>query len=377
MSTRQEVAIESNPHALSPNLDQVGPGISPASEDRHTESFGAAAHDPDHRAQRGVEGARSAPLDLIEEHLTDKSGGLQFRPGLQSGRLVKNWLFPVDWTGPKDGGTPVLKVQRFESGGYEASVRMLDLKKIGNAMEFGGCRGKREEPSAASAEGLRKSAGRAKRKLRYLVKNMCATHLLTLTRRETETSDYWTPEQWSAGWDRLRRMLVKLIGEFPYVAVLERHEKGNYHLHIAWLGRVNLNVVRPAWWACVGGRGAGNVDAQYIRVAAGRSRADRVARYISKYVTKNVDVDCRFNKKRYWGSRQSLPEVRRYVLDCDRKGMLSMAADVLGIDNLLQFMRTEVNRKMVFSGNLFLFPDDSGFWLNFIPGEHSGAPPPF
>ena len=377
MSTRLEVAIESNHQALSPNLDQVGPGISPASEDRHTESFGAAAHELDHRAQREVEGARRAPLDLIEEHLTEKVGDFQFRTGLQGGHLIKNWLFPVNWSAPEYGVTPVLKVQSFQSGGYEATVRMLDLKKIGRAMEFGGCRGKREKPAEVSAEGLQKSAARAKRKLRHLVKNMCATHLLTLTRRETKQSDFWTPEEWAAAWDRLRRMLVKLIGEFPYVAVLERHEKGNYHLHIAWLGRVNLNVLRPAWWVCVGGRGAGNVDAQYIRVAAGRSRADRVARYISKYVTKNLDTECRFNKKRYWGSRQSLPAVRRYVLNCDRKGMLNTAADVLGLNDILQFMRIKQNGKMVFSGNLFLFPDDSGFWLNFIPGEHSGAPPPF
>lgn len=69
--------------------------------------------------------------------------------------------------------------------------------------------------------------------------------------------------------------------------------------------------------------------------------------------------------------------MRRYVLDCDRRRVLSIAADVLGIDNLLQFPWAEVNRKMVFSGSLFLFPDDSGFLLNFIPREHSGAPPRF
>jgi len=48
-----------------------------------------------------------------------------------------------------------------------------------------------------------------------------------------------------------------------------------------------------------------------------------------------------------------------------------------GLDNLLQFMRVDVGRKMVFNGNRFLFPDDSRFWLYFILGEYSGAPPPF
>ena len=51
--------------------------------------------------------------------------------------------------------------------------------------------------------------------------------------------------------------------EFPYVAILEKHEKGNYHLHVAWCGRVNVGIVRKMWLAALGGgKGCGNIDAK-------------------------------------------------------------------------------------------------------------------
>lgn len=135
---------------------------------------------------------------------------------------------------------------------------------------------------------------------------------------EKEHGPMWSSEDWSKAWDKLRQNLERVLGDVPYVAVLERHRKGNYHLHLAWVGRVNLNVMRPLWWAICGGRGAGNVDAQYIKVRQGGDRAHRIASYISKYVGKHFTDNPRFNKKRYRASRQSLEEVRRYVL---RAGM--------------------------------------------------------
>lgn len=66
-----------------------------------------------------------------------------------------------------------------------------------------------------------------------------------------------------------------------------------------------------------GGKGCGNIDAKKIKVPAGGDRAARIARYISKYVSKRFEDEPRFNKKRYWASRQSMEEARRYVLNAD------------------------------------------------------------
>ena len=212
----------------------------------------------------------------------------------------------------------VLKVQPFAKGGYEATLRSLDLEKIGRAIDADRPRGKREAKDAVSLENQTKAAARSKRKMRHLVKNMMADHLVTFTRRELEGSEYWTPEQWAAAWDRFRRLLVRVIGDFPYVAILEKHKKGNYHLHVAWCGRVNVGIVRKMWLAAIGGgKGSGNIDAKKIKVPAGGDRAARIARYISKYVSKHFEDEPRFNKKRYWASRQTLEEARRYVLEAD------------------------------------------------------------
>jgi hypothetical protein len=264
-----------------------------------------------------------------------------------------------------------LIIQAFESGGYEATVRRVDLEKVGGAfaMPFEGGRRKREPSEEPSLENLQRSAMRAKSKVRKLVRNMGADHLCTLTLRETwdEVLDgeFWSIEDWGRAWDRLRRLLVKVIGDFPYVAVFEPHVKGNFHLHLAWRGKIPVNLMRPLWWAICGGRGQGNVDAKWFKVPYGGDRTYKIARYLSKYVVKQFQVDPRYNKKRYWASRQTLPELRRYVLKTQTvRDSLSYVALMLGLD------WERIGR------HLFEFPSGDGFWFSFIPELH-GLPPPF
>lgn len=318
---------------------------------------------------------REAPLVLIEEHLTYIPPENQFRRGFHGGRLLENWAFPTDWKLQPGELTPVLKVQPFKAGGYEATIRMLDLEKIGAAMDGNRRFGKREAPDEADWENIMKAAARAKRRVRLLVKNMGATNLVTLTRRETEESGFWTPEDWAKGWDRFRRNVERVIGNFPYVAVLERHKKGNFHLHVAWVGKVNLNVTRGIWWAVCGGRGQGNVDSQYIKVKQGLERADRVAKYISKYTTKHFEETGRFNKKRYWASRQTMEEARRYVLKAaSLDAAIQSTMKQLGLDAA----NFTVNRKgRLELDHMFYFPDGSGIWINVIPDIHIPPDTPF
>jgi hypothetical protein len=319
---------------------------------------------------------REAPLDLIEEHLTYDSLNSEYRQGVHGGHLIKNWYFPDDWRGALSSETYVLKIQSFAKGGYEATVRSVDLERIGDAIVNGGKRGKREAPDVVSYENQQKAASRSKRKMRHLVKNMMADHLVTFTKRESDSSSFWGAEQWSKAWDKFRRHLTRYLGEFPYVAILEKHEKGNYHLHVAWCGRVNVGLVRKMWLAALGGgKGCGNIDAKHIKVPSGGDRAARIARYISKYVGKHFDADPRYNKKRYWSSRQTLEEARRYVLKADTlDGAIEQMRRMLGLD-FSKFTRLSPNRGLV-TDNLFAFPDGSGLWLGYVPELH-GSDPPF
>ncbi len=318
---------------------------------------------------------REAPLDLIEEHLTDSIFHAGYRRGEHSGKFLENWNFPSDWSGPPEGEDSfVLKVQPFAPGGYEATIRQVNLPRIGAAMEGLRPRGKREVPEELSVESTIKASGRAKRKVRHLCRNMMATHLLTLTRRESEESEFWTPEQWAEAWDRLRRLLVRVIGAFPYVAILEQHKKGNYHLHVAWVGKINVHLVRKMWLSIVGGRGAGNIDAKHIKVPAGHDRSARIARYISKYVTKSFEDNPRFNKKRYWASKQSLEEARRYVLRAlTLEDAMEEVKRLLGLDwaRYFKFVSGEGFK----AEHVFMFPNGAGAWFSFLPDVHDPGPP--
>lgn len=327
---------------------------------------------------------REAPLVLIEEHLTDDVTFPEpsYRATAVSTGVLGGWSSPVEGVrlGCNEfGGNYVVKVQPFSVGGYELSCRSIDLGALGERLQAQRRFGRRDRPEELDYANVAKAAQRAKRRVRHLVKNMGASHLVTFTRRETEALGFWSAEEWAAAWDRLRRMIVKAKGEFPYVAVLERHKKGNFHLHVAWVEapgqKVNLNLVRGCWWAVCGGRGRGNVDAQYIKVRAGLERSDRIARYVTKYVAKHFEQDCRFNKKRYWASRQSMPEVRRYILNAATSSAAFAQVQAAHGINLADYQR--IGRRGLQWDGFFPFPDGSGFWLCHIPDKHGGAPPPF
>jgi hypothetical protein len=327
---------------------------------------GGALWSPD--SKRSVAGGREAPLDLIEEHLTDIPFEI-WRNASTGGEEKENW-YVLDGQEPSPSSVcPVLKIQKFAAGGFEATCRMVDLEKIAHAMTRSPRRGRRSEPVERSEESIVKAGSRARRKVRLLVKNMGATNLVTLTRRESvqqvSAGNFWSEQEWSDAWDKLRRNLRRILGDFPYVGVLEPHDKGNFHLHIAWVGKVNVKLMRRLWWGICGGAGTGNVDSQYIKTASGADRSAKIARYISKYVTKRFEEEGRFNKKRYWASRQSIEEAKRYLLN--HTSVIEVLTAYMGRLGLSSFA----------DRNFFQFPDGSGWWFAHLPGIHDKGPPPF
>jgi hypothetical protein len=269
----------------------------------------------------------------------------------------------------------VAKIQRFASGGYEAVVSWIDLEKVGRAMDRQWFDGKpinvKREEREQNENDIVRSRERAKKQVRLRVKNMDCDRLLTLTRRESNPVSFWRMDDWRAAWKRFVKLCARSGSPLHYVAVLEMHEKGNYHLHAAIKGNVNVKLIRRLWLICCGGRGnergadsLGNVDVSYKRNITGHKRRSGISRYISKYITKQVSAG--FNKKRYWSSRTELPAVERYVLGADCVlGALVELCQFLGLDVLVL-----LNKKRV-----FIFPDQSGSWFSY--DDELAIPPPF
>lgn len=211
-----------------------------------------------------------------------------------------------------------LKVQEFPGMGYEATVSCINLQRFVDRQMLMGGRGPRTERKG-DEDSLKKSQLRSRKMVRYKAKCIGADHLLTLTTRATLTID-----ELLATWQRFVDRLEYVLGEkLAYVCVPEPHPSNpdHYHLHAAVRGRVNVTLARRLWYLALGGRAdarkgdtPGNIDAQYIKVPGGSriKRAEKIARYISKYVTKAL-VE-RFNKKRYWSTKVDLPAARTYWL---------------------------------------------------------------
>ena len=258
----------------------------------------------------------------------------------------------------------VAKIQRFKAGGYEATLQWIDFNKMARLIDMPRVTGKRVQREQNQND-IARSTQRAKKTLRLKIKNMGGDRLLTLTRREKNISEFWTIDQWSQAWKKFCRLVKRAGVEFDYVAVLEQHKKGNYHLHVVINKHVPINVMRGCWWVCCGGRGLGNVDVSYKKHLTDFQRRAGCARYVSKYLSKQVKMAQFFNKKRYWSSKGALPPVKRYVLDAKwiRDALLEFAG-IMGLDTfVIQKMTSESIEKK--KSGVFVFPNMSGAWLNY------------
>nr|WP_260466777.1 hypothetical protein [Pandoraea apista] len=223
----------------------------------------------------------------------------------------------------------VVRTQRFSDGQQEVVAFPIRLRR--HAMELSqrprGVRGHRELLEGESEEDLsvkadksiRTSIERSKRMIRKRCKEISADRMLTLSTRANETRI----EVWMKWWDAFRRRLNR-IQAFHYVAVLERQERGAWHIHVAVHGRQNWKLLRSIWLSVIsksGTDGAINDSSEnfrkycLFRKLGGKGRAMRhlIATYIAKYVGKGVH-DVGFNKKRYWTSKGIvLPETVTYA----------------------------------------------------------------
>jgi hypothetical protein len=116
--------------------------------------------------------------------------------------------------------------------------------------------------------------------------------------------------------DVFRRRVVAVLGEWRYVAVLEKQERGAFHVHLAThalpvrlvRGGVKVkswDVMRSIWRNVVGQLGgAFNEAKQKARWGTNKpmKSASQIASYIAGYVAKDM-IDGELNRKRYSASK--------------------------------------------------------------------------
>ena len=275
----------------------------------------------------------------------------------------------------------LLTVHGFSAGGFEATVRNVDAQKLEDmSLRPRGCRKPVEERKPTD---MLRSVARAKKTVRHAVKEIGCDHLLTLTTREEENDPDKLARQWK---EFVRRYRKFSNDDFCYVVIPERHPSNpkHWHLHAAIRGRLKLNIARHIWWNVCGGRGMGNVDIRFIKVGCNPDtgqphgplvRSGKIARYISKYMTKDLIFAHRPDKKRYWRSEFDMPAARRYWLRTRPDYSFE------SLNAALMEMQKALGNFSLSKCSIFMFPDGSGFWLSYNPDlpeiEGYAIPPPF
>lgn len=226
-----------------------------------------------------------------------------------------------------------VKVQSFSRLPDEVTIQRIsferDFDRYHRAYENGqrSCFTQRRAPDPdkpRDPEALERAQRRAKTRVRLHVTELAPEALVTFTTRETLTLD-----QLLTAWQHFTRLLRLNALPYEYVAVPERHPTNpdHLHLHVAYRGETNFSTLRRLWHVALealhgrkvrsilrGAASPGNIDVQKIKSRDHLRRIRKIARYISKYITK--DLISEFNQKRYWPSKGiDLQSARVYWLD--------------------------------------------------------------
>lgn len=141
------------------------------------------------------------------------------------------------------------------------------------------------------------SVRRARRQITRKVLHGGLDHLLSLDFKDNVT-------ELRPALRALRLFCDRVQAEIPgwkYLATRERQKRGAWHFHLAVQGRQDVKLLRAIWWSIVGDRG-GNIDVSESRARKLKNRRVYVAKYISKYIGKDLE-DWQLNKKMYYHSK--------------------------------------------------------------------------
>jgi hypothetical protein len=243
-------------------------------------------------------------------------------------------------------GDYYMDVREFESGGLEVCVKLI------RPLPFSGAGGNnvrvtpKELSESEKKDNHDRAVRRAKKNIRMLAKSIGADRLLTLTYRKNQEDR----EEVKADFARFLRLVRKgwkgCQGQdgWRYVAVLERQERGAYHIHCAIKGWQRISYLRAAWYKALGGAGdesgentPGNVDVTSPQKARwGTQRREwktgKLAAYLTKYLSKTFDEGTS-EKRRYWHSKDAfVPKKERFFLCAE-----SMSEAIREVASILYF----------------------------------------
>jgi hypothetical protein len=217
-------------------------------------------------------------------------------------------------------------------------VRPMQMEQAKSRFEHSGAKtpGYGSTPSELSdfqrTENHNRAVRRARQSVRHLVKEGGFDRLFTMTYRENMEDR----ERAKADLKAFVRLARKVVGDWPYVCVLEKQDRGAYHFHCAVRGYQQIKLLRACWHQVLGVKGSvkamrergvvlargedspGNVN---IRPPADARRGsdrewkpDRLAGYMCKYMAKTFS-ESDAEKHRYLHSKDiTKPEASRIWL---------------------------------------------------------------
>jgi len=201
-----------------------------------------------------------------------------------------------------------------------------------------------EQRMEKDQENLQRSVRQSRKSVRYHVQRCEADHLLTLTYRENMQDK----ERLKADFKYFAQLVRAKYPEWHYIGVIERQERGAFHLHLAVKGRQDLHYLRTCWYRVLGCTGAtgenvlGNVDVSMSKRKYGsvnwKWKPNQIAAYISKYIGKDFDIN-EHHTARYIASRGTpKPEVKRIWIACtDIQDMIMQMFDMAMLCGLEDF----------------------------------------
>lgn len=236
-----------------------------------------------------------------------------------------------------------LKVRKFDNGHAEAVVttERPNLQRTLDRAIARDCRALAMRGEGDREASIERAVRRAKQEVRLLCKAMACNSLWTLTFRQCVTDRDIALKCL----DRFRRRVAALLGDFRYVATLEKQDRGAWHIHLAThalpvrllQGGVKVkswDVMRRIWLSVAGELGGNFDEAKRSKRWSGRDRVIRgtgaIARYIAGYVAKDM-MDCELNRKRYSSSRGvDVPPAYTAIFEEDEATMHSLIVTAFG-----------------------------------------------
>lgn len=228
---------------------------------------------------------------------------------------------------------PLLTVRQVDFG--EANDRMmtryrraLPFTRSGDVVSIGTKR-PRNPDALRSPEDLERSRRRSVKLLRDSVRELCPEGMLTLTARN-RLVDLDTGRRVVA---RFLRSLKPVCPEFAAVVVPEKNASGPcIHFHLAYrgIGDARWNTLRRLWHSALlaedgkraltlvrGTDAPGNIDVKDKNGSNGiAAKAARVGRYMSKYLSKDLDRDWGTGRKAFTTTENvTIKAAQRYYLD--------------------------------------------------------------